>query len=250
MGPSQDGKREAPGENAAAERARMRHVAMQHALSIEEKKKLQNQVLDLINVAYDLPSDATTDPAHPSDTDANTFRECLAIFRPSDLDELVYERNIDDRCGYALCTRPKQKEKRAKVWDSHEGKMVDRLTEDKWCSNDCKEMHAFVRKQLGLEPAWLRSQATSHVTLRSDATTEQRGELEEEPQKEQLGMQEVLARERGEPNARLLDNISIHEREPAKTPQPPQYVPEITVNDVLEGMPIPATRRGERDRAG
>lgn len=237
------------GEDAAGHEARIRAIAMQHALSIEEKKKLQNKVLDMIIVAYDLPSHETTDPAHPSSADAATFRECLAIFRPSDLDELVDERNIDDRCGYAMCKNPNQKRRAAKVWDNAQGKMVDKATDGKWCSSACKARNAFVRSQLSLEPAWLRAHASDHIQLPSDVTAthhEVAAPMAGAQGKEQTQhhAREILALERGEPNANLVEDIPIREKEVTKPPTAPTYVPEITVSDVLEGLPVQSIGRG------
>ena len=234
------------GEDAATREARARAVAIRHALSLEDKKKLQTRVLDMIVLLFDLPSEETTDPVHPAKIDAQAFRECLAIFRPSDLDEAVQERNIDNRCGYAMCRRPNVKLGASTRWDSKVGKFVERPDNMSWCSLECKERNAFVRSQLSLEPAWLRQQTPEHIRLLSDvASTDsdtlpthlERLQIQESSSTHQ-DTQEMLAIERGEPHTRVGGDIPILEKETTKPTEPPRYNPSIAVNDVLEGLPI------------
>ena len=230
-------------EDDEAREARIRAVATQHALSIQEKKNLQGKVLDMILTAYDLPSPATTDPAHPDSTDATTFRECLRIWRPSDLDELIQERNLDDRCGYALCRKANQKQTRTKVWAKKEGTFVDKRVDERWCSDECKQRNDFVRRQLSSEPAWLRQDQINRITLLTDAAPENElGDLLVQREHERkTNYQEALALERGQTAAKPLQDIPIHEKTNTAEPKPPTFTPQITVGDVLEGMPIRQT---------
>lgn len=140
---------------------RIRNTALRHAQEIESRKRLQAKIADLVVSAFDLPSSSTADPASPLASDATLFKQCLAVFRPSDLDDLIYERNVDDRCGYALCPRPNEKLANAgqKVWNQKGGKdfrLLDKADLEKFCSTACRERTAFVRAQLRTEPAWLR----------------------------------------------------------------------------------------------
>jgi len=234
-----------PNEDVEAREARIRAVAVQHALSIQEKKKLQSKVLDMILTAYDLPSPATTDPAHPDSTDATTFRECLRIWRPSDLDELIQERNLDDRCGYALCRRANLKQNPAKVWDKKEGTFVNRRSDERWCSNACKERNDFVRRQLTNEPAWLRDAQSQAIALLTDTQPDSTSDsaLLIREQKRKADNQDALVVERGKVPATQLEDISIREKETTAKPKPPTFIPQITVSDVLEGMPMRQTGR-------
>lgn len=140
---------------------RIRSTALRHAQDIESRKRLQAQIADLIVTAFDLPSSPNANPASPTASDATLFKRCLAVFQPSDLDDLIYERNVDDRCGYALCPRPNEKLVNAgqKVWNRKGGKdfrLLDKADLEKFCSTPCQERTAFVRAQLRSEPAWLR----------------------------------------------------------------------------------------------
>lgn len=141
--------------------SKARATALRHALSIEEKKRLQARVADLVIDAYDLPSSKTADPACPAAADVTLFRECLRLFQPSDLNDLIQERNIDNRCGYALCPRPNQRLAGGgdKVWNQKVGKdfkIVNRSEMERWCSKACGNRTAFIGAQLSSEPSWLR----------------------------------------------------------------------------------------------
>lgn len=214
--------------------SRAQAVALQQALSIEEKKNLQNKVLDMILTAYDLPTSPTADPARPSPEDLKTFHECLALFRPSDLDELVTERNIDDRCGYALCKKPNMKQEVKKVWGA-KGQLVDKNTDGQWCSKECKNRNSYVRKQLSEEPAWLRQSSAQPVVLlldRSNILTSVPDAHTERGEDDQR--QSELACERGDSILAGTDNITIIEKESTRPPRPPEMVGA----DILEGLPI------------
>ncbi|KAL2429919.1 hypothetical protein ABEF95_013100 [Exophiala dermatitidis] len=141
--------------------SRIRATALRHALDIQEKKKLQTRITDLVIEAFDLPSSPDADPARPRPSDVALFKECLGLFQASDLDDLIYERNVDNRCGYALCPKPNQKlaHDAKKVWNGKGGKdfaLVDKAELERWCSKACRDRTTFVRAQLGTEPAWLR----------------------------------------------------------------------------------------------
>ncbi len=149
---------------------RIRATALRHAVDIEERKKLQARVVDLVVQAFDLPSRPDADPAHPSGLDASLFKQCLGLFQASDLDDLIYERNVDNRCGYGLCPRPNRKlaHNGQKVWNKKGGKefkLVDKAELEKWCSIDCQERTVFARAQLGTDPAWLREVQAVDIKL-------------------------------------------------------------------------------------
>jgi len=235
-------------DDGEAREARIKEVAMRHALSIQEKKDLQGKVLDMILIAYDLPSSATTDPAHPHSTDATAFRECLRIWRPSDLDELIQERNLDDRCGYALCNRANLSQKSLKVWDKKQGTFVDKLFDGRWCSNECKDRNEFVRHQLSKEPAWLRQAQNQGIALLTDSHFGSKTDdvSPNRQQQKDVANQEALALERGQEATKQFDDIPIREKVTTVAPEPPTFSPSITVSDVLEGMPIRHTGKGRR----
>ena len=160
---------------AGAEK-RIRTTALRHALDIEQRKKLQARITDLVIEAYDLPSKPDADPAHPQPSDAAHFKQCLAMFQMSELDDLIYERNVDNRYGYAPCPRANQKVLHSGrlVWNKKGGKdfkLVDKTELEKWCSDECQSRTIFVRAQLGTEPAWLREDKAVNVRLVEEVGT-------------------------------------------------------------------------------
>jgi RNA polymerase II-associated protein 2 len=150
--------------------SRGRQTAIHHALMLEEKKKLKSRILDLILEAYDLPTDSASSPALATSSDIQVFKTGLRLFQPSDFDDLIRERNIDDRCGYALCPKPNKKIPGGgnKVWNRKGGqdfRIVDRAELENWCSKECSERGAFVRAQLSDEAAWLREDQNENIKL-------------------------------------------------------------------------------------
>ena len=150
--------------------SRRRATAVRHAVLLEEKKKLKSRILDLVLEAYDLPSQKTSSPAEASSVDIQLFKTCLCLFQPSDFDDLVRERNIDDRCGYALCSNPNKKLPPGgdKVWNGKGGRdfrLVERAELEKWCSIECDQRAAFVLAQMSTEPSWLRDSQQENVKL-------------------------------------------------------------------------------------
>jgi RNA polymerase II-associated protein 2 len=136
-------------------------VALHHANVLEDRKRVEAEVLDAIMTLMDYPSSETADPKRPAASDAQYFREAVVPFQPADYDSLIEERNIGGKCGYALCPRPKQKArstaKKQFVDTEHGVEIVDRKVLEVWCSDDCAKRALYVKVQLNEEPAWLRS---------------------------------------------------------------------------------------------
>ncbi|KAF2684292.1 hypothetical protein K458DRAFT_403957 [Lentithecium fluviatile CBS 122367] len=146
----------------AAKPVNQRHldVALHHANIIEQRKSVERLVLDTIMDLMDFPVSPDADPKRPSAADARRFREAVVPFQPADYDSLIEERNIADKCGYALCPRPKRKapsSARKHFIDSSRGvQIVDKKVLEVWCSDDCARRALYVKVQLNEEPAWLR----------------------------------------------------------------------------------------------
>lgn len=149
--------------------SQIRATAYRHAQSFEEKKSIRNRVADLVVELFDIPADASADPAYPRPSDAALFRLGLSLFQPSDFDDLVRERNIDDRCGYGLCSKANVKVQGGNtVWNGKGGKnfsLVPREELERWCSEECGNRAEFVRAQLSKEPAWNRETANVDIRL-------------------------------------------------------------------------------------
>ncbi|EXJ81001.1 hypothetical protein A1O3_07289 [Capronia epimyces CBS 606.96] len=224
--------------------SRARATALRHALDIEDRKKLQARIADLVVEAFDLPSKPDADPARPQPSDATLFKECLGLFQAADLDDLIYERNVDNRCGYALCPRPNQKlaHNGQKIWNRKGGKdfaLIDKAEMEKWCSKSCRDRTMFVRAQLGTEPAWLREVQAVEVRLLEEFSPESLSDsfhalsLSKGTGEGLAGRLQALALERGEPHvAGNQEPVAIVENSSEYTPKPPQLEEQ---QDSVEG---------------
>lgn len=136
-------------------------VALHHANILEQRKAVEAQVLDSIMTLMEYPPSPNADAKRPSAADARVFEETVATFQPADYDALIEERNIADKCGYALCPKPKAKARstaKKQFLDTDKGvEIVDRKVLEVWCSDDCAKRALYVKVQLNEEPAWLRS---------------------------------------------------------------------------------------------
>ncbi|KIW81068.1 hypothetical protein Z517_04091 [Fonsecaea pedrosoi CBS 271.37] len=236
---------------------RIRSTALRHARDIEERKKLQARIADLVVEAFDLPSRPDADPAKPQPSDASLFRHCLGLFQTSDFDDLVYERNVDNRCGYALCPRPNLKLTHGgqKVWNQKGGKdfkLVDKSELERWCSKACQERAAFVRAQLGAEPAWLRTGQTLDIRLLDEVDSESLAypfkglSLAEAPDAEIAERMQALALERGELKVNADDSVvDLIERDSDVIPSAPALKGHQPQN-TIEGHQARKVRFSER----
>jgi hypothetical protein len=222
----------------------LRNSAVRHALSIEEKKRMRDRVADLIIEAYDLPSSPESDPAQPSLADITKLQECLKFFQPSDLDDLVKERNIDNRCGYALCPRPNRRIPGGgeKVWNQKGGrdfKLLSKAEIEKWCSNLCADRTAFVRAQLSSEPSWLRESQNDvklldQVQCIDDLTASTKAlSIASQDVEEMANRLQELSMGRGETQLKdVSSQVSIVEKDNNAKPRLP---PNINTSNVVEG---------------
>ncbi|KAF1830231.1 hypothetical protein BDW02DRAFT_573222 [Decorospora gaudefroyi] len=135
-------------------------VARHHASVLEDRKRVEGEVLEAVMTLMDFPTSPDADAKRPSPADAHLFQKAVIPFQPADYDALIEERNIADKCGYALCSRPKKKARstaRKQFVDTDHGvEIVDRKVLEVWCSDDCAKRALYVKVQLSEEPAWLR----------------------------------------------------------------------------------------------
>jgi RNA polymerase II-associated protein 2 len=232
---------------------RFRETAVRHARIIEDQKRVKTQVADLVLECFDLPSQQGTSPRNPVPKDLKTFTTALSLFQPNDFDELVSERNIDDRCGYALCLNPNQKACHGglKVWNGKGGsgfKLVDRAELERWCSKECRHRGEFVRAQLSTEPAWVRDVTETNVTLlddmqRNDDIVAAIKDLSiAEPAKDVLEAKlKELSLERGDEGKPSTTTIDIIEKDGANAVA---EAPSALVADGVEGHQVRQVRFG------
>ena len=240
--------------------SQVRATAYRYAQSFEEKKALRNRVADLVVELFDIPADPGADPARPSLSDAYLFKQGLGLFQPSDFDDLVRERNIDDRCGYSLCPRPNVKVQGGQtVWNGKGGKnfsLVPKAELEKWCSKECGDRAMFVRAQLSKEPSWNRETSSNdNVRLLDEVqgareksnreaaevnglTGSLQGMVLEEngrslTKDELAGRLQELALERGELRVTETgDKVSLMEKPTTAVPKPPVLDED---EDMIEG---------------
>lgn len=232
---------------------RFRDTAIRHARILEDQKRVKTQVADLIIECFDLPSQQDSSPANPLPADAKVFTKALSLFQPTDFDELVSERNIDDRCGYALCPKPNQRTQHGgnKVWNRKGGKdfkLVDRAELEKWCSEACKARGEFAKGQLSNEPAWVRDVTETRVVLLDDvrqandlAAAIEDLSIEESAKDDLEAKLKELSLERGDGGKKSIGDIDLVERQPAEAAEPPQQ----TAQDSVEGHNPRRVRFGE-----
>jgi len=251
-------------------------VAVHHANVLEERKRVEAEVLDSIVTLMDYPSAPDADPKRPSAADAQTFCDALVSFQPSDYDALIEERNIADKCGYALCPRPKSRArstaKKQFVDSQHGVEIVDRKVLEVWCSDDCAKRALYVKVQLSEEPAWMRQGGYGDkLELMVDNTEEHHKALPLRPREEnvqapiveeddmaeawaaQKDAMEELATERGEKKgavSKANDSLVRHqvtERIPGSAPpQPPSQLQSSEHTMAIEGH-IPQINRKDED---
>lgn len=145
-------------------------VALQHAQQIQSQKDAEDTILNLILDLLELPSAPSADPATPSEEDTNKLKSSLLLFRPSDYDNLILERNYGECCGYALCPRKHRKQRGPGggfqfkygpkgSGPGGRGRSMDIVPQDqveKWCSDACAERALWIKVQLSKEPIWER----------------------------------------------------------------------------------------------
>lgn len=208
-------------------------IALHHAHQIQAQKDTEALILDNILQLIELPtSSPSSSSSSPSEHDVTTFKMALRPFRPSDYDELVRERNIEDRCGYALCPRQRRKEadptvRNRIVWGARgsgpggHGRDIDFVPREKlemWCSDECAERALYVKVQLQEQPVWERheQEQSSSVELLTEARSRKEdpngkkdrtsdkedtiGEVSQGLQHVQLLDRDQLALERGDIN--------------------------------------------------
>lgn len=143
--------------------AEAEQIAVAHARIIQQQKDLELQILDAIETLSTYP--VTRSPAYsasaPSPADAASFRSLIRPFQPSDYDDLIEERNVLGRCGYALCPQPRRTELAGRYTLVNHNRPDFAVVETKdlarWCSDRCARRALYVKVQLSETAAWERA---------------------------------------------------------------------------------------------
>lgn len=98
----------------------------------------------------ELPSDPSRPASSPSAADAHTFLSAARQFQPGEYLDLIEERTILGRCGYALCGRPRRTLRGTfKLSARLAGGGIARTEElNKWCSDECARRALYIKVQL------------------------------------------------------------------------------------------------------
>lgn len=135
--------------------------AVKQAQQIQIMKDVQPIFLERLQELMDFPRNPTTTASAPSEEDATDFKKALIYFQPPEFDDLIWERNTLNRCGYALC--PQQNRKLSTNATNHytfhkKGgyTAVPKAQYEKWCSDQCAERAMYIRLQLVEWPLWTR----------------------------------------------------------------------------------------------
>ncbi|KAI6779901.1 putative RNA polymerase II subunit B1 CTD phosphatase-like protein [Emericellopsis cladophorae] len=206
-----------------------RALAVQHATILQHRKDLEAQILSSLIYLSTFPPN-TTVASQPNPADAREFRNHIRLFQPSDYDDLIAERNVNDLCGYALCPRENRKTGRGGEWTlaPDAGGIVRRKEVEMWCTQKCKRRALYVKVQLSETAAWERAgipdieiclyeePSTSAPETEEDATARKMSEMKLEDGRQTMRDSARLALERGEvgslqPGAKTAVGVMLQE---------------------------------------
>lgn len=221
---------------AAAQKKRHFDIAIKHALLIDHQRKTQDQVLNHIELLLDFPQSS-----QPTTQDAVQFLQLVAIFQPSNFDELVEERRIDRKCGYPLCVN---EPRGLHLKDSETWKLKKGAAD--WCSNECMRKGFYIKAQLGEVPAWERvpgqqppvvlHEDDRHLTL---APVLEADKAKSQHIKQRVAERTELAKERGEQATSLRpDQVMVDfivEKTPTATQPPTETKVKFASSTAIEG---------------
>jgi hypothetical protein len=205
-----------------------REIALYHAQLIQQQKDIELEILLSTERLIDLPLQSNFTAASPAPSDIALFKALLQPFQPSDYDCLIEERNINEHCGYTLCSNRRARDGGkgyriiGKTGRAKDFKVVPKEELEKWCSEDCAKRAMYVKVQLSERPAWERAGSSRLIELLDERKTEaeiREAQLAEDLRKLNLSsMQQSddLAFERGDRGGASMNglvDVSIREKE-------------------------------------
>ncbi|OAA50475.1 DUF408 domain protein [Metarhizium rileyi] len=219
---------------AARSEKEAKEIAIAHAKLLQHRKGLEAEILDSVVLLSEYPLDRVSSysASNPAPSDASGFKTHVRLFQPSDYDDLIEERNVNELCGYALCASPRRKLGAGGEWKlTSSGDIVKRKDLERWCSPACAKRALFVKVQLNETAAWERAGiADIQIDLldedeppdtEADRAVRQLRELKLDEQRQAAQGAEALALERGEHGVSgSVDKIKVTLREKeTKVPQ-------------------------------
>jgi RNA polymerase II-associated protein 2 len=219
-------------QKAKAERDRRNlGIALHHANKIQERKDIEARIFGNIETLLEFPSAV---PFSPSD--ASRYVSLIRLFQPGDFDNLVEERRIDGKCGFALCSNPP----RSKTVGINSAWKLQGKGATDYCSNDCLRKSLYLKTQLSEVPAWERdaNQNPKIVLHADDRSSNGASPITTRRPGLQTNHRE-LALERGETTTSLRPNqvMSSNIVENTNVAQPTQEVvrAQQTLHAAIEG---------------
>ncbi|KAJ4318603.1 hypothetical protein N0V84_006768 [Fusarium piperis] len=226
-----------------------REVALQHARIIQHRKDLEAEILDslILLSEYPLVREAPHNAANPAPSDVADFKAHVRLFQPSDYDDLIIERNVNELCGYSLCAKPRRQVGPGGEWKIlANGDIVKRKDVEMWCSQKCARRALYVKVQLNETAAWERAgipdiqiELLDETETDVDRAARKLGDLKLEEQRQTARDTAALALERGERDpAQTRDKVKVTLKEKdVKAPSPIADTPEVYDDDhlVVEG---------------
>lgn len=210
-----------------------REIAIHHATLLEQRKELEFQILDSVILLseYPLVRDSPYNSSNPAPSDITDFKANVRLFQPSDYDDLIEERNVNELCGYTLCGKPRRQTGSGGEWKlTGSGEIVKRKELERWCSQQCARRALFVKVQLNETAAWERAgipdiqidllDEDKSAETEADRTARKLGELQLEDQRQAARDSAALAIERGDKSlSSSMDKLKITLKEKdAKAP--------------------------------
>ncbi|QYT04585.1 RNA polymerase II subunit B1 CTD phosphatase RPAP2-like protein [Trichoderma simmonsii] len=200
-----------------------REIAIHHATLLEHRKQLESQILDslILLSEYPLVRETSYNASNPAPSDVSDFKANVRLFQPSDYDDLIEERNVNELCGYTLCPKPRRQTGSGGEWKlTNSGEIVKRKELEKWCSQQCARRALFVKVQLNETAAWERAgipdiqidllDEDKSAETEADRTARKLGELKLEDQRQAARDSAALAMERGDNRiGSSLDKVKV-----------------------------------------
>ena len=201
---------------------RARKLALHRAELIQERKDIERQNLHSIENLIDLPSAGAEDSGDPSAEDACQVCDGMRLFTTADLDAVVEERNVDNKCGYVLCPKSSKANSRSsklhylKEDGLKSAKVVEAGNLGQWCSAECKKRTLYLKLQLSDTPAWERAgESNTALHLYGEAPSKGGGSTAEVQVLVKDLRQLALEREDSELGSSRLDMLDIQVQEKA-----------------------------------
>ncbi|TQS35411.1 hypothetical protein Golomagni_04169 [Golovinomyces magnicellulatus] len=218
-----------------------RDIALCHANIIQQRKKLEIEILNSTETLIDYPlAPKPANASNPSSTDALKFKKLIRYFQRNDYDSLIEERNINERCGYALCPNKRHRDGNESGYrlfgtagKAKDFRIVEKRDLEKWCSEDCALRAMYVKVQLNDFPSWeggvaengtcidlLVGPTARDLIFRDHSESSGNGFDEHNREENVLS----LAKERigNNKNKSVQDFVAIHEKHSIIPPQPPR----------------------------